>query len=71
MLDTASGSVHSVDEVAYDIIEMYKNKEKEEIIEEILSKYGSMPDVTREDIEQCLEDIAALLHRVNIRATVR
>ena len=38
VLDTASGSVHSVDEVAYDIIEMYKNKDKEEIIEEILSK---------------------------------
>ena len=60
MLDTASGSVHSVDEVAYDVIEMYKSKDKEEIIAAILKKYGSMPDVTREDIEQCLEDIAAL-----------
>ena len=27
VLDTASGSVHTVDEVAYDIIEMYKSGE--------------------------------------------
>ena len=60
VLDTASGSVHTVDEVAYDIISMYKTAEREQIISEILAKYGDMPDVTREDIELCLEDIAAL-----------
>ena len=29
VLDTASGSVHLVDEVAYDIISMYENNRKE------------------------------------------
>ncbi len=60
VLDTASGSVHTVDEVAYDIIEMYKNRTEEEIIEAILERYGNMPDVTREDIELCLDDIRSL-----------
>ena len=32
VLDICSGSVHVVDEVAYDIIAMYKSKTQEEII---------------------------------------
>ena len=60
VLDTASGSVHTVDEVAYDIIEMYKGKSKDEIIKTVLDKYGHLPDVTPEDIELCLNDIAEL-----------
>ena len=60
VLDTCSGSVHSVDEIAYDIISMYKEHNKEYIVEEILKKYGDMPDVTREEILLCIEDIEAL-----------
>ena len=60
VLDTASGSVHTVDEVAYDIIEMYKSHTEDEIINTILERYGDMPDVTREDIELCIDDIRSL-----------
>ena len=60
VLDTCSGSVHTVDEVAYDIIEMYKQASKEEIVTEIMKKYGNLPDVTEEEILLCMEDIAAL-----------
>ena len=60
ILDTCSGSVHTVDEVAYDIIAMYKQSTKEEIVSAILEKYGHMPDVNEEEILACLEDIAAL-----------
>ena len=60
VMDTASGSVHTVDDVAYDIIEIYKQKSREEIISFILDKYKSEPDVTKEEIEICLEDIAEL-----------
>ena len=35
VLDTCSGSVHSVDEVAYDIIAMYPEHSREEIISAI------------------------------------
>ena len=57
VLDTASGSVHAVDEVAYDIIEMYKTSTAEEITEVITKKYA---DVSAADVIECLEDIAAL-----------
>ena len=60
VLDTCSGSVHAVDEVAYDIIEMYKTASEQEIVEVILKKYAYMPDVTREDILLCIGDVKAL-----------
>ena len=60
VLDTASGSVHTVDEVAYDIIEMYKTHTEDEIVDTILARYGHMPDVTREEISLCLDDIRSL-----------
>ncbi len=60
VLDTCSGGVHSVDEVAYDMIEMFMDKSKEEIIEALLKKYKDRDDVTREDLELCYEDITEL-----------
>ncbi|MBE6644838.1 MAG: thioether cross-link-forming SCIFF peptide maturase [Ruminococcaceae bacterium] len=60
VLDTVSGSVHTVDEVAYDIIAMYKSESIENIVTEILAKYGHCADVTREEILACIEDIKAL-----------
>ncbi len=61
VLDTCSGSVHVVDEVAYDMIALYPSTEKEEIITQMLQKYGHREDVTREDLEGCMQDIAALV----------
>ena len=43
VLDVYSGSVHAVDDLAYDVIAMYKNATKEQIIEEMLSKYADNP----------------------------
>ena len=60
VLDTASGSVHVVDEVAYDIIAMYKQKSAEEIIDEIMTKYSHLPDVNEDEIKACLGDIKSL-----------
>ena len=60
VLDTASGSVHAVDEVAYDIIGMYKKKTAEQIVDTILATYGEDDSVTREDILECLADIRSL-----------
>ncbi len=60
VLDSASGSVHAVDEVAYDIIGLFESKSREEIIAEILGKYKDRGDVTEKDIGECLDDIQAL-----------
>ena len=57
ILDTASGSVHTVDEVAYDIIKMYKTSTAKEITETIVNKYEG---VTENDVLECLDDIKAL-----------
>ena len=60
VLDTCSGSVHTVDEVAYDVIEMYKTHTAEEIVEALLAKHADKPDVTREELLECIEDVKAL-----------
>lgn len=60
VLDTCSGSVHVVDEVAYDIIGMFEQRSEAEITQAILEKYSGRPDVTKEDIAECLNDIRAL-----------
>jgi len=60
VIDTCSGSVHSVDEVAYDIIEMYRSHTREEIISEIMKRWGHLDDVNEEEIIECIEDVAQL-----------
>lgn len=60
VLDTCSGSIHVVDEVAYDMIALYKEKTQEEIVREMMERYGHREDVTEEELKLCMEDIAAL-----------
>lgn len=60
IIDQNSGCVHSVDEVAYDIITNYKNRNKDEIKSFILEKYKDRDDVTPEDIDLCFDDIETL-----------
>ncbi len=60
VLDICSGAVHVVDDVAYDIIELFESKEKNEIITELCEKYKDAEDITREDIEECYAQIVSL-----------
>ena len=60
VLDIYSGSVHVVDEVAYDIIEMFENTSRDEIVDIILSKYSDREDVTREEVIECIDQINEL-----------
>ena len=60
VLDICSGSVHAVDEVAYDAISMYGQASREEIIEKLEEKYKDKEGVTREELEECLDDIDQL-----------
>ncbi len=57
ILDVNSGSIHNVDDVAYDVISLYENTPKEEIAAIIQKKY---PDVSEEDIADIFEDIETL-----------
>ena len=60
VLDSCSGSVHSVDEVAYDMIELYPHKSEDEIVADMMAKYGHRDDVTEEELHLCYGDITAL-----------
>ena len=60
VLDVFSGSVHVVDEVAYDIIGMYESTDRDEIVNTILEKYADKEDVTKEEIYECIEQIGEL-----------
>ena len=42
VLDTCSGSVHVVDEVAYDVIAMYPDHTADEIVAAMMAKYGAL-----------------------------
>ena len=59
VLDTCSGSVHVVDEVAYDIIEQYPQKNSEEIIKFITEKYEK-DNITKQDVLDCISDVESL-----------
>lgn len=60
VLDTCSGSVHAVDEVAYDIISLFQNNTEDDITALMLKKYAGREDVTESDIRQCIHDIKSL-----------
>ena len=60
VLDTASGSVHAVDEVAYDIIEMYKTSSPEQIVSAMLEKYADDASITKDEILTCIDDVRSL-----------
>lgn len=62
VLDTCSGSVHSVDDVAYDMIAMYGKEDDDRIIAAIKGKYADRSDVTDSDLKDCLSDIEALVN---------
>ena len=61
VLDSCSGSIHVVDEVAYDIIAMIREKSHGDIAALILEKYAHREDVTAEDVEMCISDVEALI----------
>ena len=60
VLDVCSGSVHVVDDVAYDIIALFESKDKDGIIAEMLEKYKDEPEVTYEEIAECYDAVCEL-----------
>ncbi|MBQ2944327.1 MAG: thioether cross-link-forming SCIFF peptide maturase [Ruminococcus sp.] len=60
VLDICSGSIHVVDEVAYDIIGMYESSTREDIINAMNDKYADREDITPADIEECFNQVEAL-----------
>ena len=54
--DTCSGSVHVVDEIAYEIIGCYEEKSRDEIVAEMAARFGEDPA----EIGECWDQITEL-----------
>ena len=50
VLDVCSGSVHSVDPLAYDMIALYEAHDRDTVIAQISEKYADDPEATPEEI---------------------
>lgn len=57
VLDVCSGSVHIVDDIAYDVIASFEKSDRNAAIEEISNKY---PEVPTEEIAECFDQVAEL-----------
>ena len=56
VLDTFSGSIHSVDDVCYDVIEMFERCPDQEIVDKLSAKYN----LDKSEIVECLDDVKEL-----------
>ena len=57
VLDVCSGAVHAVDEVAYDIIALFEEKSREEIIAAMAEKY---PQIATQELGECYDQVQSL-----------
>ena len=57
VLDVCSGSVHVVDEVAYEIIARFESEDRENILGAMGEKF---PELSREDIAECYAQVEGL-----------
>ena len=60
VLDVCSGAVHVVDEVAYDMISLFEGSDREAAINAAAEKYAGREGITRRDLEECYDQVAAL-----------
>ena len=60
VLDVCSGSIHVVDDVAYDVIAMYERQGREAIISALTKKYKDTPNISPEDIAECYAQVDSL-----------
>lgn len=60
VLDTYSGSVHVVDDLAYEIIALYEDTPAEEIVAMMLEKYAHESGISEGDIRETIADIEDL-----------
>ena len=60
VLDTCSGSVHAVDEVAYEVIALFEDKSRDEILAIVSEKFSDRDDITALDIEECYDQVLEL-----------
>lgn len=56
VLDSESGSIHTVDDIAYDVIELYQNTPAGDIVPVIMKRHG----ISAEEVKEIIQDIEEL-----------
>lgn len=59
VLDVASGSIHLVDDIAYDVIALFEDAKKEEVVNKIYEKYKS-ESVSLKEVQNCYNQVLEL-----------
>ena len=57
VLDICSGSVHAVDDVAYDIIALFENHDREAVLAQVAKTY---PQLSPEELAECYDQVVSL-----------
>ena len=57
VLDVCSGSVHAVDDVAYDIIALFEENDRDTVLKTVGQKYPQIPE---NEIAECYEQVSQL-----------
>ena len=60
VLDVASGAVHVVDDVAYDLVGGFENTERDALIKKVFEKHKDNPEVTEADVCECYDQLVEL-----------
>ena len=60
VLDVCSGSVHVVDDAAYDLIAEFERLPREQLLAKLAEKYAQTEGVTPEELAECYEQICQL-----------
>ena len=60
VLDIASGSIHVVDDLVYDMIAAFESTEKEALISDMLARYGGQAGIDETEIREAYDDICEL-----------
>ncbi len=60
VLDICSGSVHAVDEIAYEMIARYQEMDKDKLLAQMHELYKEQGNVSETDLQECYEQITQL-----------
>ncbi|MBR1867410.1 MAG: thioether cross-link-forming SCIFF peptide maturase [Clostridia bacterium] len=58
VIDVCSGSVHSVDDLAYDVISLFENTPENQLIGDLFEKHGGK--YGKDEIKECYDQVAEL-----------
>lgn len=60
VLDVASGSIHVVDDLVYDMIALFESTDREELVEQMAAKYAGQDGIDETEIREAWDDINEL-----------